>query len=692
MSSASSGKTPRVLACVLCQNRKIKCDRNSPCSNCIKANVACTPSVPAPARKRRRPNQDLQQRLARCEELLSDYATGKPEDTTKESPTRDESWKPLGKLIVDDGGVKKFMDSYLWANIHGIKQSRRDELSAMREILEDEETIDDSNTPAEPQSPELNTALVLSDSSNADLEDLHPQPAHVFHLWQTFLERVNPITKIIHVPTLQPMLFEAAISRASVLKNTEALLFAIYLMAAVAMTQDECRERLGYTRAEALDRFSKGCRTALVRIGILKDYDLTILQAMVLYLFSLIGRYDRHAAWILNGVTVRIAQKMGLHRDGEFLGLSPFETEMRRRIWWQIVLLDAIYALMSGLGQSLLPRSWDTKEPRNINDSDLYPNMTAVQAKDGPTDMIYVLISYEMAKLMVETPILESVILQNEFGAPDTPAPEEVDKARKRIVELDDTIGDLLDKYGDLSMGPVHELAMATRPMLMDKLRDLTCPPREQPEWGTEIMTPKDNLFKISLSTGEHNLRMYRTTQLRGTFLWFMMTHFQLDILIYMVGQLSSRMTGQLVERAWAVTEQLYHFHQELYDLSVKPHAALAIFAIRGWKQREKWLLETGAPAPTTPGYILKLQTLLPSAETKHIPEDVKTPDLSNLNMAGDAVAPQTQEVPAWDSMLGLVDTGAIDWDMFAGSGNGPLPTGNGGYGNYGTSYTNSWM
>ncbi|PTB78675.1 hypothetical protein M440DRAFT_1297637, partial [Trichoderma longibrachiatum ATCC 18648] len=66
----------RILACVLCQHRKIKCDRNSPCSNCIKANVTCTPSTPAPARKRRRPNQDLQERLARCEELLKQYASG----------------------------------------------------------------------------------------------------------------------------------------------------------------------------------------------------------------------------------------------------------------------------------------------------------------------------------------------------------------------------------------------------------------------------------------------------------------------------------------------------------------------------------------------------------------------------------------------------------------------------------------
>lgn len=35
-SGQASNKAHRVLACVLCQHRKIKCDRNTPCSNCLK--------------------------------------------------------------------------------------------------------------------------------------------------------------------------------------------------------------------------------------------------------------------------------------------------------------------------------------------------------------------------------------------------------------------------------------------------------------------------------------------------------------------------------------------------------------------------------------------------------------------------------------------------------------------------------
>lgn len=60
----------------------------------------------------------MQQRLAKCEELLQEYATAKPSsDTTPEPANPDESWKSIGKLIIEDGGVR-FMDSYLWANIH----------------------------------------------------------------------------------------------------------------------------------------------------------------------------------------------------------------------------------------------------------------------------------------------------------------------------------------------------------------------------------------------------------------------------------------------------------------------------------------------------------------------------------------------------------------------------------------------
>jgi hypothetical protein len=74
-SSAPShhSKPQRVLACVLCQQRKVKCDRKYPCANCIKSRVQCTPGSQATRRRRRRfPERELLERLRKYESLLRD--------------------------------------------------------------------------------------------------------------------------------------------------------------------------------------------------------------------------------------------------------------------------------------------------------------------------------------------------------------------------------------------------------------------------------------------------------------------------------------------------------------------------------------------------------------------------------------------------------------------------------------------
>ena len=64
-------KPQRVLACVLCQQRKVKCDRKHPCANCIKAQVQCVPAIQVSRRRRRRiPERDLLERLRKYEDLL----------------------------------------------------------------------------------------------------------------------------------------------------------------------------------------------------------------------------------------------------------------------------------------------------------------------------------------------------------------------------------------------------------------------------------------------------------------------------------------------------------------------------------------------------------------------------------------------------------------------------------------------
>lgn len=66
----SVAKSRRVLACILCQQRKVKCDRKFPCANCVKHKVQCVPSTQPRPRRRRFPERQLLDRLRSYEELL----------------------------------------------------------------------------------------------------------------------------------------------------------------------------------------------------------------------------------------------------------------------------------------------------------------------------------------------------------------------------------------------------------------------------------------------------------------------------------------------------------------------------------------------------------------------------------------------------------------------------------------------
>jgi hypothetical protein len=73
--NATRTPSSRLLACVRCQQRKVKCDKREPCSCCIKARVECTSlaSLPPRRRKKRFPEAELLARLRRYEEVLRSY-------------------------------------------------------------------------------------------------------------------------------------------------------------------------------------------------------------------------------------------------------------------------------------------------------------------------------------------------------------------------------------------------------------------------------------------------------------------------------------------------------------------------------------------------------------------------------------------------------------------------------------------
>jgi hypothetical protein len=116
--------------------------------------------------------------------------------------------------------------------------------------------------------------LLLATNPGQSLVNLHPTPVQIFQLWQMFLDNV------------QQQVLDATTNLEEVPKNTEALMFGIYCMATVAMSESDCQKLFKQSRAIVQERFQVGARLALQNASYLKSTDITVLQGFVLYLVS----------------------------------------------------------------------------------------------------------------------------------------------------------------------------------------------------------------------------------------------------------------------------------------------------------------------------------------------------------------------------------------------------------------------
>ncbi|EMR65061.1 putative c6 zinc finger domain-containing protein [Eutypa lata UCREL1] len=147
--------------------------------------------------------------------------------------------------------------------------------------------------------------------------------------------------------------------------------------------------------------------------------------------------------------------------------------------------------------------------------------------------MIFCLVVFRLARIGINAPDIDEVFLQNEMGTADAPSNVRIEEARKRLDKIDQDTAELFNKYSERSFGPLHDFAIDFSHAMLKKMRDQACPIREQPEWGNEILTSGDNLFKISIISVEFTIYLYQKAKVAGNFVWIITINFQVNILIF---------------------------------------------------------------------------------------------------------------------------------------------------------------
>lgn len=421
------------------------------------------------------------------------------------------------------------------------------------------------------------------------LRPYHPQLSQAVNLFAVYTENVAPVLPIFHLPTLSRMYWDAIAAVDSLDKNVEAVVFAIYYAAVISMSSEQCIAMLGLTREAAVERYRFAVEQAIARADLLNTQSMVLIQAVVLFLSALRNQDDSRTAWSLTVLVFHIAQTMGLHRDGTVFGLKPFETELRRRLWWHICILDSRASDLHGFGPIQYQFSSDTRMPLNLKDVDLSPDMTEPPVeREEATDMFFSLVRCEAmttaAKMQLLSP--DTQLLAQQHGGRAAASTEE----RAQLVrELDQTMRERYiarcnDSNPLLIMASmlgrlisVHFWLMLYYPLRrMDNIdqhkvgEGRPAMPKTESETkpattaGVELegsrdasIITRDQLFQHSIEILELSAEIIHNPAI-SKFMWYAKAHVQWHVVAFVLAEICRRPPSPDCERAWDIVTKMY--------------------------------------------------------------------------------------------------------------------------------------
>ncbi|KAB8201785.1 hypothetical protein BDV34DRAFT_202042 [Aspergillus parasiticus] len=573
VSPRSATRPPRVLSCVLCQQRKVRCNREFPCVNCTRAGVQCIPATGARQRRRRFPERELLERLRRYEALLrqNNIPFDPLHTPIGEGPCQSEN--PRGSSTPDGTADSTVGTNQLSNEKKIVKCEYSNEaknfwylmnqmsLGPGDENNDDEDTDEnDSNHPQEDvhetvvnkawdqiyQSHEQNV-LFGSCNTNVDISTLHPDQIQIFRLWQVYLDNVNPLLKVTHIPTLQPRIIDAAGDVTNISPTLDALMFSIYCVSILSLGEDECRAIFRTPREDLLKRYHFACQQALLKCGVLCTGSVECLTALYLYLVSVRPSTDPRSVSSILGIAIRIAQRMGIENETTNARCTALEGEMRRRLWWSLILFDNRISEISGHKTTMLTPTWDCRAPLNANDFDIRPEMKVLpQSHDEPTEALFTVVRSKMGDFMRQSafhldftnPSLKAIIEDAPHGA--DPEGDRM-TAFERMIE---------DRYLRLCNpeNPLHFMTIWTTRGQLAKNRLL----EHYSKYATVQQTDEQRDIAIShaLNIIECDTKLMSSPLTKG-YRWLTDFHFPFPAYIYILKDLRKRPTVEHADRIW---------------------------------------------------------------------------------------------------------------------------------------------
>ncbi|KAJ4249475.1 hypothetical protein NW762_012332 [Fusarium torreyae] len=394
-SSTSEARQKRsriLLSCAPCRNSKLKCDREQPCGQCTKKgrDNQCTY---APKPERKRPAKGMSARLKRLEGMVREMMdsegtvpetvqnTGNNSGTSSCTATGPEV---QGHVVQGEKATTYVGATHCMAMLEDIEDLKS--YFEQPDDLEEDQILADEIDPTELM---LNTRA--GPRNREELLSRLPDRNVADRLLSRYFASMSPSQHIVHRPTFTKQYAKFWQDPNGTSLHWIAQLFMMLSLGVFFNQFINLSEVEGDSPLPTQDRIRhyKACAGWALVWGKYTQPSPATLPAFLLYVEShfLFNRAAQMNCYVLSGVCIRLMLKMGLHRDpSKLANISPFEGEMRRRMWNMAIQVELLVSFHMGLPSMLQGIETDTAVPRNLHDDDFDENSTELPLSRPPTD------------------------------------------------------------------------------------------------------------------------------------------------------------------------------------------------------------------------------------------------------------------------------------------------------------------
>ncbi|KAG9238783.1 hypothetical protein BJ875DRAFT_3446 [Amylocarpus encephaloides] len=534
-----------ITSCLECRRRKLKCNKSHPCTNCVKFTRDCVFLAPALDQASQLKLTEIKEKVGSLERLLerdvAKTATGPvnaaspgrdralPDDADDDLPANEDEkdLEPTPLAVVDaaygdDGEDDDLLDlgiqlgkMRITERIGGFFRPKISQelqytmndtfMTGHKNISPDAPSPSSFVKPIPPANDWLKPGpsyitpssgfFFGSQGQQASLVDFLPSRLAADRLIKQYFACVHPIAQTVHRPTFEKEYdtFWDEVSLGIEPPNSvQAVIFAAMFSGAVSMEESSIMRDFGVSKESLISNFKLGTETSLARANFLRTTKIETLQGFVMYLIPLCRAEVSRAHSVLLGAALRMAECMGLHRDGESYGMNALETHVRRLIWHQLCFLDIRTCEAQGPRPSIRREEFDTKLPLNVNDVDLHAIGKPPAPSDRWTDSTFSLIRFEVIEMMRTLWIDRPKIERRKISL--TAVLSKIETFKSNMAAKYDHLMD--DRI------PVQKAAKIVKALLLSRLHVMVLH-----RYHNSVVTPMpDRLRSIMLANGTANL------------------------------------------------------------------------------------------------------------------------------------------------------------------------------------------